>query len=576
MKRFIGLIVIFIVYFGISICAEVNTIYNALIGVNSFFESVLNSVRNFYSNFAQLFSNVHLDFIKENLTGDQLHPLIYAGLIFIAFSIVYLLVFGIIVLIQKHNRKKRLRNALQNQQISLTEEEKAKFEWRLYEKRFPGWRMFFLLIELCFLVGLFFLRYDEVFNGNELGLKWFNEVVDANASNNLFHFDYYSFFGEKLDSVGFHLANFVGIYIKNVANRFFTNSILEIIVYAIAIVLILSILWLIGTIPSGFYRKHRARIRARKAKQKYVKRLEDIEYKAWVRSKKENRISEKNRTLYNDNVIDTEVDNHVDVIAESTNKQNNKEIKNQTPEQNYIDDISTGVTDLGVIEEDNNELQKPLSRRETRFVGDEETDIILEEEPVIETIEEEDSYYNDSLDDKEETFEKYQVETTLNIEDKVKKYNVDVIDENNNVKLYNDEQVPTIVDYEDREVIVSTLKNNNEEKVNKLKEYVKPLIIDKKIQEKKSIKPIEIINNEQTKEYIVKTSNSESLSMSEEEKNIPSRHINRTKASALSKRKVNNKVLIKKGTKKLTSAKKQQLEEEKITKPTKPLDVEVK
>ena len=35
-------------------------------------------------------------------------------------------------------------------------------------------------------------------------------------------------------------------------------------------------------------------------------------------------------------------------------------------------------------------------------------------------------------------------------------------------------------------------------------------------------------------------------------------------------------VLIKKGTKKLTSAKKQQLEEEKITKPTKPLDVEVK
>ena len=117
---------------------------------------------------------------------------------------------------------------------------------------------------------------------------------------------------------------------------------------------------------------------------------------------------------------------------------------------------------------------------------------------------------------------------------------------------------------------------NNEEKVNKLKEYVKPLIIDKKIQEKKSIKPIEIINNEQTKEYIVKTSNSESLSMSEEEKNIPSRHINRTKASALSKRKVNNKVLIKKGTKKLTSAKKQQLEEEKITKPTKPLDVEVK
>ena len=63
MKRFIGLIVIFIVYFGISICAEVNTIYNALIGVNSFFESVLNSVRDFYSNFAQLFSNVHLDFI---------------------------------------------------------------------------------------------------------------------------------------------------------------------------------------------------------------------------------------------------------------------------------------------------------------------------------------------------------------------------------------------------------------------------------------------------------------------------------------------------------------------------------
>ena len=64
--------------------------------------------------------------------------------------------------------------------------------------------------------------------------------------------------------------------------------------------------------------------------------------------------------------------------------------------------------------------------------------------------------------------------------------------------------------------------------------------------------------------------------MSEEEKNIPSRHINRTKVSALSKRKVNNKVLIRKGIKKLTSAKKQQLEEEKITKPTKPLDVEVK
>ena len=182
-------------------------------------------------------------------------------------------------------------------------------------------------------------------------------------------------------------------------------------------------------------------------------------------------------------------------------------------------------------------MQEPLFTRQVHFVGDEEHDIILEEEPIIETIEEEEDYYNEKEDNEEITFEKYQPDymTSLDIEDKVKKYNIDVIEENSSPLPYQEENnapindfdnsnytqeekvEPQIIDTKKEIKLISPLKEEKEIKEIK-KEEIKPLKVQQKNNFNKNIKPINV-NEDRKKvvDYILGTNNN-SLAMSSKEK----------------------------------------------------------
>ena len=269
--------------------------------------------------------------------------------------------------------------------------------------------------------------------------------------------------------------------------------------------------------------------------------MEALEYKALKKAEKELRVSKKNKDLYASENFINDVGEDVKAIATPLEEEkNNKDSKKKEPvsvEQDYIDDISTGVTDLGLVEEDNSELQEPISVREQHFVGDEEVDIVLEEEPIIETIEEEEAYYND-VEENEESFERYQPEAldSFNIEDKIKKYNIDVIEENQEVEYFNEDDAPVIQEFEEKEI-----EHNNKEEIpveeehetqesqtlkiitdKKDKKIIKPVIpVQKDLgkAEKKPIKPIDL-NKDRKKivEYIINVSNSQN-SDSKQEKN---------------------------------------------------------
>lgn len=575
----------------------------------------------------------------------------------IAFIIVYSIIFGIIGAIIGKSRKKKFNEAFGGNPVVLTEEQQAKFDYKLYEKRFPTWRLIVILLEIIIVALFVIIRFDLLYTipsgpyGD--GLHLFDEgiIIDEYGAAAVGTQRPTLFTGllPSLGVVGTTVGYYVALYIINIGALFQGQMIIEIVCIVIATLVLILFTYAIGSIFAGAVRRSKAKKRARKAKEKYVRKLEYQEYKAWVKSQKENRVSEKNRQLYNE---EKEVENTVDVkpIANETKVSEDKKVVGQSPEQNYIDDISTGVTDLGLIEEDNNEIQKPLTSRETRFVGDEENDIVLEEEPIIETIEEEESYYNDKVNAIDENFEKYQPETTkdLNIEDKVKKYNIDVIEENTNVEKYKEENTPAIQDFEDREIVgaklVKDTKSVVEDKVaeevkpvevkpiveEKIVEEVKPVVEEKPLDSKeefvseetkvveeevepvvvelikpkqpvvaarktvsatkrKPIRPVDVTDEKNSKlaEYIVNTSDSTQLAMSQEELesqvNAPKQ--TRTKSSALTRNPTNRRkttstskkpTTAKKTTttKKLVANKPTSAAAAKLEKPSKPVSAE--
>ncbi len=525
MKRLIGLIIIFITSFALLFTFEIDAFKNPIINAIPFFENIYSNIDNILNYFKNFFPDNFLNSIPHWFCD-----LIIYLIGFILFSIIWYLLFGIIILIRKSIRKRKLNKALNGDIITLSDEEKSRFEWKLYQRRFPGWRIFFAFIELGLFALFIIIRLDKIFT-----------VQNAVTSSNIACLDLYSKVASRLGTIGYFISRVVAKYIK------FMNLIvdtvkfkqIEWIILIVGMILILVIFWAIGSLFAKPYRKARAKKRAKKCKAKYINKLENIELKAWKKGEKENRISEKNRTLFNDENDIPELENNVEAIANDNkpiNEFKNNE-NNQTPAQNYIDDISTGVTDLGVVHEEDNELQEPLFTRQVHFVGDEEHDIILEEEPIIETIEEEEDYYNEKEDNEEITFEKYQPDymTSLDIEDKVKKYNIDVIEENSSPLPYQEENnapindfdnsnytqeekvEPQIIDTKKEIKLISPLKEEKEIKEIK-KEEIKPLKVQQKNNFNKNIKPINV-NEDRKKvvDYILGTNNN-SLAMSSEEK----------------------------------------------------------
>lgn len=628
MKKFI-LILILLLSTALVGTYEILSLQSIIVGFVPFLSGV-------YATIGSLFASLRglVPFLSEYLLEWACALVIYLVLA-IAFTIVYLIFFGVIGLFTKKSRKKKFNEAFGGNPVVLTEEQQAKFDYKLYENRFPTWRLIVILLEIVLIVLFVFIRFDLIFAtpGGQYGdgLYLFIEntgfIADEFAKEGSLRPQLFSnyllpYLGTFGQMIGRWVAN---IYILNVGVIFQGQMYLEIICIAVVALVLILFTYALGSIFAGPIRRSKAKKRAKKSKEKYVRKLENLEYKAWVKSQKENRISEKNRLLYNE---DKELDNPINVVPIATsNKEEEKNISvSQTPEQNYIDDISTGVTDLGLIEEDNNEIQKPLTSRETRFVGDEENDIVLEEEPIIETIEEEEAFYNDKISEIDDNFEKYQPVTSkdLDIEDKVKKYNIDVIEENSPV-VYK-EETPAIQEFEEKDLVVERPMKKTEV----VSKPVKPIVVDEKpmdtaeevieeskeveqevIEEvaeteevvelikpkqpvvatrkkvstakRKPIRPVDVISDKDNRlaEYIVNTSDSSQLAMTQEEleSQVNTTKATRTKTSALTRNPTNRKTT---SSKKPTSAKKvaskkvvNQSTSSKIEKPNRPVSAKM-
>lgn len=521
MKRLIGLIIVFLLSFTLLFSFEIDALKNVFLNFAPFLESVYGFIDNLFINIKTILNQ---DFVAS-LPHWFIDCLIY-GVLFIGFTIIYYLFFGIIILIRNASRKRKVEAALNGDVITLSDEEKSKFEWKLYQRKFPFWRLIFVLIELGFFALFIIVRLDKVFTIENAvtyqGITYFPEVVDKFYETNFATLDLYYSIAGRLGSIGEFISNIVAQYIRFMNAIVATTGIrsIEWIIFAVVAIVVLVIFWAIGSIFARPYRRIKAKRRAKRAKSKYIIKLENTELKAYKKSQKENRISEKNRTLYDNEAEGNDFEQNVEPLIADNKviKEFSDNKKVQTPEQNYIDDISTGVTDLGIIQEDENELQEPLFTRQTHFVGDEEHDIILEEEPIIETIEEEDSYYNDQEEIEEDKFEKYQPEyiNSLDLEDKIKKYNIEVIEEEATITPY-EEEVEPIMNFDDRQYFTAVNETSSEENV-----VENPVEINQnnnENSEKKVIKPISL-DKDRSKiiSYIITTTDTSQLALSSEEK----------------------------------------------------------
>ena len=516
MKRKIGLIIILSIEIVIGVLYNINSVWSSMTSAVPF----LSLIETWISNFVDLIKGLlNIPYFKD--FEEPVKDWIVWITLNLLFVLLYSLIFGIIALIQRNIRRKKYKQAHNNQGYLLTDEEKAKFEWKLYVTKFPTRRLISLIIPTFFAFVFVVIRYDE-------------NLCAAYDLANKGSFTLFTNIKPYIGDLGVWLETTVSKYI--VFNNQIYNQIkvtwVEYIELGLVYVLVCLLWWGLFSIFIKPVRTGIAKAKARRAKNRFIVKMEALEYKALKKAEKELRVSKKNKDLYSSENFINDVGEDVKAIAtpieEDKKEKDSAKKEPVSVEQDYIDDISTGVTDLGLIEEDNSELQEPISVREQHFVGDEEVDIVLEEEPIIETIEEEEAYYND-VDEKEETFERYQPETidSFNIEDKIKKYNIDVIEENQEVEYYKEDDAPVIQEFEEKETSeVKELKTIQEEVPSEEKEPLK-FIKDKK--DKKIIKPVLPLNNDESKkdnkkiikpielnkdrqkiiDYIISTSNSQ-------------------------------------------------------------------
>ena len=478
MKRKIGLVVILILEVAFAVIYYVKSIWNQVISVLPFMDTFAGWIREFLGKI-----KTWLDIPYFRDCPNTTKNMIIIVVLNLLFVIVYLLVFGIIASIRRRIRRRKIAKMSNRGKFVLSDEEKAKFEWKLYEKHFPIRRLISLIVPILFTFGCVLIRFDRYMCAtyDHYNAGYFDLFRDGQT--------YLGQFGTWLETV---FSKYIAVNNRIVDSIHVTW--VEWIELGVAFLVLCLIWWGIFSIFARPFRKHHAKKAAKKAKNKYVAKMEYLEYKALKKGAKEMRVSKKNKDLYDNEVYLPETEADVKAIAVATLPSEEKTKSDaQSDEQDYIDDISTGVTDLGVIEEDTGEMQEPLSVRETHFVGDEEIDIELEEEPIIETIEEEEAYYNDT-EIGEDTFERYQPGnvSSIDIDDKIKKYNIDVIEEDASVAHFTEDETPTIQEYEDRDILfpnVAEIEENAEDQANSEERAETKEEIDDRSEEKKKDLP---------------------------------------------------------------------------------------
>ncbi len=335
--------------------------------------------------------------------------IVSCAICFVIETIVWYLVFGLIGLAIK-KAKIRRRKKLMKHPYELTEEEKARFDSKMYLRHFPTKRVISMLIPLAVLAFFFLVRFDTT-------------ICAKYKSNNQGLFtiwsDYLKPFTDNF-KIGLN-GRFYGIVTKpygwiDLANKYIPQDLLwvEYVVFAVAVVLVLVVWFLLFTLLGLPFRKSAAKRRAKRAEEKYFKKMAKSEEEAL--SDNFSQISKKSSVFlgYEGTEVNESLykptDDSIRSIAAIHRTENEGLTQDVLKHADYIDDLSEGVIDLGVNgNAGETENKAPVVEREVAFVDEKEIDIVLDKEPVIEVPEEEEIENEVELEE-DPFFEKYQAE----------------------------------------------------------------------------------------------------------------------------------------------------------------------
>lgn len=401
MKRKILLIILlsleFIMYFLFTLC-KVNVglqsvpPFNIIYIIALWFLNVTNSMMN----------GLHLNSLFNAMLGNELPNLnIFLSIVFfnIIFIILYIVIADVVTLITNNVRDKKVRKIVAKYELSSNEYDK--FNYKHYMSRFPLKRPLSLIIPLSFSLLFIFTRFDaticnELNSVNKGGLFVSKNVIEP-------------LFNELLKPIDFHawLIDVYRGYIGGIDTVFRGFTWIEYVFIVIGVIALLFIWYGFFTLIHLIIRKPCAKYKANKDRINYVRKMEYIEYK--LKNKYKDETSIKSDEFMH--IVEKEQREAAREIArfKKNPEDEQKEARDsELKKKAYYEEIGQGVTDLGVSNENPIDFDTPIVERQVKYISDEEVDIILDEEPVIEIVEDDKEERNIEFGRESVFFERYQ------------------------------------------------------------------------------------------------------------------------------------------------------------------------
>lgn len=315
--------------------------------------------------------------------------------------VIYYAIFGPLTIVFRKKNERKRREIVPKYQ--LTNLEKEKLDEKNFIRRFPKGTVISFIFPVLLIALFIIIRFDKVIcevNGSKLNgtLDISNKYIEPFLSSIATPASIHDFFTYRM-----------GMYIKLVTS--FLNNVpwVEYVLLFVGSIIILGLWLLVFFLIGLIFKKPLARRRSKLAKRRYIEKMEKIEYRLHKKYKDETSVK---------------ADDFISIVEEEQNtpatsisnidayKENDKKGLFDRQKKAYLEEIGYGVTDLGITK-DNEEVTKPITEREVRYISDEDVDIILEEEPVIEVVEEDDvTDVNPSIED-ELFFEKYEADENV-------------------------------------------------------------------------------------------------------------------------------------------------------------------
>ena len=395
----------------------------------------------------------------------------------LAWIIVFYIIFGTIGVISRKVKIKKRRKLISPYNLTPTEEKK--FAPANYRKKATKWVNKTMIIPILVIALFLLARFDKtvidnygLLINNSFGLNIYTNyivvILDGIINPLQFNHIFQYVFTNKL---GFGYFDLVNSFLSSLTWA-------EYVILGLACLLVLLVWFLVFKLIALIFRDPRSKKLAKKAKNRYIEKMEKVEYK--LRKKyKEDAVAKGDEFL---NIIEEELKEEALVIAKVKEEKSSRyQKKIDAKKKAYLEEIGFGVVDLGVSEEKPLEKREPIVEREIRYISDADIDIILDEEPVIEIVEEDDMEEVE-LSNKEDDlfFEKYHeddVDLELVDDNKIdpedvmnyvqKKARLDVIEETKEVveekTLTEELHVEEYIDVNEYDIVEPPIEENMEE-----------------------------------------------------------------------------------------------------------------